>query len=177
MSRYPSCLQDGCFLVEFYICHPSNSCHNTVNQCFWLQYHTISKLQSPLSSTDTHLICPSDSSDDYTTCHKLLPFQKWINLTHQDTFIHGPFDFASINGRKTWDRISQSDWDILKTHCNMFHNPLPCIDIPSYSIHVDCGAHISFHDAAIANQLLILGTLCVATPGPLTLSWQKVTKS
>jgi hypothetical protein len=74
MSQYPSCLQDGCFLVEFYICHPSDSCYNAVNQCFWLQYHTISKLQSPLSSTDTHLIFPSDSSDDYATHHKLLPF-------------------------------------------------------------------------------------------------------
>jgi hypothetical protein len=139
-----------------------------VNQHFWLQYHTISELQSPLSSTDTHLIRPCDSSDDFATCHKLLPFQKWLNLTHQDMFIHGLFDFASINGRKTQDRISQSDWDILKTHCNMFHNPLPCFDIPSYSIHVDRRAHVSYHDAAIANQLLISGTLCVDTPGPLT---------
>ncbi len=87
--------------------------------------HTIRELQSPLSSTDTHLICLSDSSDDYATSHKLLLFQKWLNLTHQDMFIHGPFDFASVNGRKTWDRISQSDWDILKTHCicstTLFH--------------------------------------------------------
>ncbi len=143
ISWYPSCLQDGRFLVEFYICHLSDSHYHSVNQRFWLHYHTISKLQSLLSSMDTHLTCPSDSSDDYATCHKLLPFQKWLNLTHQDTFIHGPFDFASVNGCKTWDRISQSDWDILKTHCNMFHNPLPCFDVPSYSIHVDCGAHES----------------------------------
>jgi hypothetical protein len=101
MSWYHSCLQDGCFLVEFYTCHPSDSHYNAVNQCFWLHYRTISKLQSPLSSTDTHLIHPSDSSDDYTTCHKLLPFQKWLNLTHQDMFIHGPFDFASVNDCKT----------------------------------------------------------------------------
>jgi hypothetical protein len=111
-------------LVEFFICHPSNSRYNAVNQRFWLQYHTISKLQSPLSSTDTHLIRPSDSSDDYATLHKLLPFQKWLNLTHQDTFIHSPFDFASVNGHKTQDHISQSDWDVLKIHCNMFHNSL-----------------------------------------------------
>ncbi len=38
MSRYPSCLQDGRFLVEFHICHPSNSCYNAVNQRFWLQF-------------------------------------------------------------------------------------------------------------------------------------------
>jgi hypothetical protein len=97
------------FWLNFYNCDPSNSCYNAVNQHFWLQYHTISKLQSPLSSTDTHLIRLSDSSDDYTTCHKILPFQKWLNLTHQDTFIHSPFDFASINGCKTRDHISQAD--------------------------------------------------------------------
>ncbi len=70
-------------------------------------------------------------------------------------FTHSPFDIASVNGRKTQDRISQSDWDILKTHCNMFHNPLPRFDVPSYSIQVDCGVHVSFHDATIANQLPI----------------------
>jgi hypothetical protein len=85
-------------------------------------------------------------------------------------FIHGPFDFASINGRKTQDCISQSDWDILNTHCNMFHTPLPRFDVPSYFIHIDHGVHVSFHAAAIANQPLILGTLCVDTPVPLTLS-------
>ncbi len=175
MTWYPSCFWDGRFLVEFYFCQPSNSRYNAVNQHLWLQYHTISKLQSPLSSMDTHLIRPSDSLEDYATRHKLLLFQKWLNLTHQNTFIHGPFDFASISGRKTWDCISQSDWDILKTHCNMFHNLLLHFDILSYSIHVDCRAHVSFHDATIANQLLILETLGVDTPGPLPSSWQKFT--
>jgi hypothetical protein len=52
----------------------------------------------------------------------------------------------------------------------MFHNLLPRFDVPSYSIYVDRGAHVSFHDAAIANQLLILGTLGVDTPGLLPLS-------
>jgi len=101
MSSYPSCLQDGRFLVEFYISHPADSWYNTINTCFWLQYHTLGELQSPLSTTDTYLIRPSDSSEDYATRHKLLPFRKWVNLTHHDTFIHGPFDFATVNGRKT----------------------------------------------------------------------------
>jgi len=101
MSSYPSCLQDGHFLVEFYISHHSDSWYNTINTCFWLQYQTVSELQSPLSKMDTHLIQPSDSSEVYANRHKLLPFRKWVNLTHQDTFIHGPFDFATVNGWKT----------------------------------------------------------------------------
>jgi hypothetical protein len=100
MSLYPSCLQDGRFLVKFYISHPADSRYNATNTRFWLQYHTLGELQSPLSTMDTHLIRPSDSSKDYATRHKLLPFRKWVNLTHQDTFIHGPFDFATVTARK-----------------------------------------------------------------------------
>jgi hypothetical protein len=61
MSLYPSCLQDGRFLVEFYICHPSNSWYNAINQQFWLQYHMDSELQSLFSTTETHLLCPSNT--------------------------------------------------------------------------------------------------------------------
>jgi hypothetical protein len=101
MSFYPSYLQDGRFLVEFYISHPSDLRYNVINQRFWLQYHTLSKLQSPLSMMDTHLLGPFDSSEEYATWHKLLPFHKWVDLTHQDTFIHDLFDFATVNGRET----------------------------------------------------------------------------
>ncbi len=50
-----------------------------------------------------------------------------MNLTHWDTFIHGPFECSSVNGCKTQDCVSQTDWNVLKSHCNMFHNPLPHI--------------------------------------------------
>jgi hypothetical protein len=113
MSSYPLCLQDGCFLLNFFICHPSDSRINAINQRYWLQYHTLSKLQSPLTTMNTHLICPSDKLVNYAQCHKLCPFQKWLNLTHLNTFIHGPFEFASVHGRKAQDHVSQVDWDIL----------------------------------------------------------------
>ncbi len=76
MSAYPSCLQDGRFLLNFFICHPSNLRINAINQRYWLQYHTLSELQSPLTLADTHLICPSDTLADYAQCHKLCPFWK-----------------------------------------------------------------------------------------------------
>ena len=106
MSLYPSCLQDGRFLVEFYICHPSDSRFNAINQRLWLQYHTDSELLSPLSTTETHLVRPSHTSVDYANRHKLTAFRKWVNLTHQDTFIHGPFNFSSINSPKAQDCVS-----------------------------------------------------------------------
>ncbi len=132
----------------------------------------------PKGSRIISLIHPSDSSEDYATRHKLLPFCKWVNLTHHDTFIHGPFDFATVNGRKTWECISQSDWDVLKTHCNMFHNPLPRFDVPSYSIHVDRWAHVTFHCDAITHQLKKnLAPNANETPGALKSPWQKATAS
>jgi hypothetical protein len=42
MSSHPLCLQDGRFLLEFFICHPINSRVNGINQHYWLQYHTLS---------------------------------------------------------------------------------------------------------------------------------------
>jgi hypothetical protein len=44
---------------------------------------------------------------------RLVPFRRWLNLTYSDTYLHSPFDFATVNGRKTRDRISQANWDVL----------------------------------------------------------------
>jgi hypothetical protein len=96
MSLYPSCTLDGRFLVEIYICHPADWCNNAVNQRYWLQLHGVDDLCYPHQASDTHLVCPSDMSDSYATHHKLMPFRKWLNICHQDTYIHGPFEFASM---------------------------------------------------------------------------------
>ena len=146
MALYPSCLQDGRFLVEFYIQHTADTRYNAINQRYWLQYHDIADITTPTISSDTHLIRPSDTSAAYAARHKLVPYRKWINLTHEDTYIHGPFEFATIRGRKTRDRVSQSDWDVLSSHTHMFQNEIPRTDIPSYSIHVDRGVHVTVHD-------------------------------
>ena len=145
MALYPSCTQDGRFLFEIYLSHPSDWRYNAINQRFWLQYHHIEDIKAPSPGADTHLIRPSPSSSQYAEQHKLQPLRKWINITHHDTFIHGPFEFAIINGRKSRDRINAPDWQILRLHHDMFRNPVPSADVPTYSIHVDRGAHTQFH--------------------------------
>jgi hypothetical protein len=155
VSLYPSCTLDGQFLFNFYICHPSDWRYNAVNQRYWIQYHGREDIACPDLSTDTHLIRPSDTSDDCALRHKLRPFRKWLNITHLDTFIHGPFEFASVQGRKTRDRVSQDDWDILRRHSSMFQNTIPCFDVPTYLIHVDHGAHVTYHDEAHCDILCI----------------------
>jgi hypothetical protein len=95
MSLYPSCTLGGRFLFEFYICHPADWHDNAVNQRYWLQLNGVDDLRYPHQASDTHFVRPSDTSDSYTTHHKLMPFRKWLNICHQDTYIHGPFEFAS----------------------------------------------------------------------------------
>jgi hypothetical protein len=97
ISIYPLCTQDGQFLVEFYICHPADWCMNAINQRYWLhQYHEVLDIQSPHLSLETNLIKPLDLSASYASRHKLVPHCKWLNISHLGTFIHGPFEFASV---------------------------------------------------------------------------------
>ena len=100
------------------------------------------------------MIRPSDSSAFYATRHKLVPFCKWLNISHLDTFIHGLFEFPSIQGRKSRDRIAQEDWDQLKQHSPMFGNPIPTFGVPSYSVHVDRGTHEAFLLKASCDDLM-----------------------
>jgi hypothetical protein len=154
ISLYPLCTLDGRFLFKFYICHPTDWRYNAINQCYWLQLHSISNLASPRSTTETHLVQPTDTSDSYVAHHKLMLFRKWLNIRQLDTYSHGQFDFASICGRKTRDRIAQPDWDILHQHKLMFKNPVPRFNIPTYTVHCNRSTHMVFHDDAACNILL-----------------------
>jgi hypothetical protein len=146
---------DSRFLIEFYICHPADWRYNAVNQRYWLQLHSRSDLASPCSSMDTHLVHPTDTSDSYAARHKLMPFRKWLNICHLDTYIHGPFDFASVCGHKTRDCVAQSDWDVLHWHSSMFNNPVPHFDVPTYSVHCDRGANVMFRDNSTCTILML----------------------
>jgi hypothetical protein len=46
MLHYPSCMLDGWFLFEFYICHPADWHYNAVNQRYWLQLHDPANITS-----------------------------------------------------------------------------------------------------------------------------------
>ena len=108
VSIYPLCTLDGWFLFEFYICHPADWRHNAVNQRYWIQFHGHEDIHHPTLSSKTHLIRPSDKSDEFALHHNLLPFRKWLNITHLDTYIHGPFEVATVcpkrlaRGRGEW---------------------------------------------------------------------------
>jgi hypothetical protein len=150
IALYPSALQDGRFLVEFYVSHPANVRYNATNQRFWLQYCPRNGVSH--GHLNAHLIAPSDTSEEQATRHHLLPIHCWANLTHADTYIHGPFDFATVNGCKTRDRVDMEAWNALAANSLMFCNATPRFDLPSYSIHVDCGIHTTHRMIAVARD-------------------------
>jgi hypothetical protein len=147
---YPSCLQDGRFLVQFYMAHPADAHNNAINQQFWLQY---CDCNAPTFGTmDAHLITPSDTSVDRAARNHLVTVQSWVNLTHGNTYLHGPFDFAVVRGCKTCDPIGQDSWDALASKTLMFTNQIPRFDLLTYSIHVDRGIHTIFPGMIMALQ-------------------------
>jgi hypothetical protein len=147
---YPLCLQDGRFLVKFYMAHPADACYNAINQRFWLQYRDHN---APTFGTmDAHLITPSDTSADRVAYNHLVTVRCWVNLTHGNTYIYGPFDFAVVRGCKTRDRIGQDSWDVLASKTSMFTNQIPRFDLPTYSIHVDRGVQTIFPGMIMALQ-------------------------
>jgi hypothetical protein len=108
----------------------------------WLQYNSIAEIATPTSSTTTYLIHPSNLSEALAAKQKLLPFCPWLNLTHSETYLHGPFEFTSVNEWKMRDWISKSEWDSLACQASHFQNPLPKFDLPLWSIYADCGVHV-----------------------------------
>jgi hypothetical protein len=156
MMLRPTCLSDGRFLVEFFIAHSADVRYNAANQRFWLEYHKRGDLINPSLDIDTHLIRPSDTSEQLAARHQLVPFRQWVNLTHECIYIHGPFEFATINGRKTRDRVASDDWNVLIEHKDLYSNNPPSMELPTYSVHIDRGVHISFVDKTISKTMLLV---------------------
>ena len=156
-ARSTSCFTTGKFRVDFLISHPADWRYNAVNQRFWIQYYKASDINHPDQSSETHLVRPfgsSETSDGYAEKNNLVRARTSVYLLHEDTFIHGPFDFAVVNNRRTRDRISQVDWDVLAKFSHRFRNPVPRFDVPAYSVHVDNGIHFVFNDNLPAEMLI-----------------------
>ena len=156
MSLHPACLHDGKFLVDFYIRNPSDVRYNACNQRYWLEYYPKSNIFSPTQSETFHLVKPSQTSKQFARDSNLVPFQMWVYPLHKDTYIHGPFNFATINNRKTRDWISQTDWELLSKHSRMFHNEIPSTTLPTFSIHVDRSIHLKSFSNDSAAQVFSL---------------------
>ena len=128
MSLNPAgCVFNGKYLVLFYICHPRDINLHPRNQRWWLEYH-VASTQARIHQGDYHLVRPDSNASAYAKQHGLHLFCQWVNLLHDATFVHGPFDFAVINDRKKRDRISDADWNQLHVAAQKYDNAPQDID-------------------------------------------------
>jgi hypothetical protein len=111
MRLHPSCLQDGKFLVQFFIQHYNDESVNLTEKRYWLEYH--SQHNQKTLGSQYHLIPPTTLSSDIALTRNLVPYREWIYLSQHHQVLHGPFNFATLNNRKTRDRISATDWNLL----------------------------------------------------------------
>jgi hypothetical protein len=133
IQQHPSCLQDGRFLAEFYIEHHRDKQHDITHRRYWLEYHESNSHKS--ISVDYHIIQPSQYSESVATSKRLTPYREWINIDDPDILLHGPFNFATLNNRKTRDRIADTDWHILAQYKSKYDNFAP--KVTNNVMHVD----------------------------------------
>ena len=125
LQQHPSCLQDGRFLVEFFIEHHRDQQLDITNRRYWLEYHESNSHKS--ISVDYHILQPSQYSESVATSKRLTPYREWINIDDSDILLHGPFNFATLNNRKTRDRVAEHDWNILAQCKTKYDNFAPKI--------------------------------------------------
>lgn len=154
ISYNPDCLHNGRFIVEFFICHPSDVAQHPRNQRWWLEYHDDSAV-ARLHEGDYHLLRPDDNASLYAKKHRLRPFCQWVQLLDHSTHIHGPFDFAVINGRQSRDRVSTPDWDQLLLAQSKFDNDPPDVNKRIFEgIQYTRNFHTTFRDPSVRARVL-----------------------
>ena len=164
LSTHPDCLRDGRFLVDFYILHPDDKSFNAPNQRYWLEYHEANTTVRADHTTSYHLIRPTSDSYVYAANQSLQPFRQWVTLLHDDVFLHGPFEFAILpSGRKSRDRISLGDWQVLSDLTHMFSNEPPRHDLQNLcSVHCSTLYHSKFISPQVDERVVAAPTLsCV----------------
>jgi hypothetical protein len=100
---------------------------------FWKEHHAPNAYK-PLS-TKCFLLQPSEFPPPLAEQRSLVPYREWINLHDSTIYIHGPFNFATLNNRKTRDRISETEWRTLAEKSNQYNNASP--EIRQRNIHVN----------------------------------------
>ena len=154
ISLNPTCLESGKYLVNFFICHPRDKGQHPRNQRWWLEYHASSSV-ARLHQGDYHLLRPDDHSMAYAKANSLHPFCQWVNLLHPATYIHGPFEFATINGRLTRDRIPDDAWLQLTLAKDKYDDLAPDLNRKDWSrIQFSRNFHSTIEDPSVQARVL-----------------------
>jgi hypothetical protein len=119
-----------------------------------LEYHAASSV-ARLHEGDYHIIWPDKYASTYAKTNSLHPFCQWVNLLQPETYIHGPFEFATINSRLTWDRISMDDWNQLALASSKYDDAPPDLNARDWSgIQFSRNYHTAVHDTDVHARVL-----------------------
>ena len=89
---------DEIVLIKFLMAYPDDKKYGANNQRFWTEYH--SKFGAYQLHEQFHIVKPSANESTYTKIKSLVPYKEWSYIGQTDIFIHGPFNFKTINGQK-----------------------------------------------------------------------------
>ena len=123
MLKHGKCLQDGKFIAKFYIQHTHDATFDWTSEWYWLEYHKSDRVKR--LSEQYYLLPPTGISLKQASYKNLVPYCEFVNITDPAILIHGPFEFAKLNGRKTRDRIDIIDWNILRSEHTKFDDSPP----------------------------------------------------
>jgi hypothetical protein len=124
LQQYPNCLQDGRFLMKFFIEHYQDKNLDICNRIYWLEYHKTNSHKS--LSMNYHILQSSQYSEATAQSMGLVPYRKWMQASDPSVVLHGPFDFATLNHQKTRARVAaKKDWLVLTKQKGLYHNPAP----------------------------------------------------
>ena len=159
IQQYPNCLQDGKFIFNFLIQHPKDKDVAYPHKRFWIEYHKV--LTPKHLHTQYHIIQPSDISPKIADNQNLIPYREWINIKDQSILINGPFNFSTLNQRKTRDKIDIREWQILQQSYQLYDNEKPVINnTPVQYLHwndpnqlVDSSAEVDNRVKTFVNNL------------------------
>ena len=151
MEQNPNVFTDGKFLVKFLIAHPDDEHYTPVNKRFWTEYH--SRQGNYQLHQKFHLIRPSENTTKYCFDKGLLPYTKWVFINHANVFLHGPFDFATLNETKTRDRLSQSDLQVLSDTSAKYDNEPPIIASANTAFYIDTAFHSRHENLRVSKKI------------------------
>ena len=149
----PNVISNCKFTFNFLIRHPDDAEYSPPNQGFWTEYHPSNQQLS--IHEHFHLIKAMPNLNEYCKSKSLSAFTQTLYLHHTNIFIHGPFNFATINGRQSQDQIDIQDWMELKSKALLYDNPPPTLDSVNhtFSYHIDSQYHAIHSNLEVTRQL------------------------
>ena len=122
-----------------------------------MEYPTGATLYQPDHTTSYYLVKQTSESKRYAYSKGLYPYLQWVYLHHDETFIHGPFNFViTPNGRQLRDRVEHNDWSMLHDMRHMYKKKAPTLShtLGIISIHCSTLFHTKMASTEVDKRVL-----------------------